>query len=253
MVHSLQSKPAASHFSSTDNGRSEESGAAGAVHQAYRGVRRLCKYRYWTIIKKITSNEHYILFNYDYDDLYDGAIRDDLTILLPNDVLDIANQEMFINEVNIEFLNSALLYNNAEYNFILKPLVLGVENNKSYNESVSPSISSGNVVLNNDIFISGTEISKPGNYELTINGINNYSEIYNFTIVSNMTGITNNHTYLEPVTVSFSGEGYLNNQFIDSPAEVSETGEYILKIKGENNVPKPKVKPCNKPCKRLCA
>ena len=45
-----------------------------------------------TIIKKITSNEHYILFNYDYDDLYDGAIRDDLTILLPNDVLDIANQ-----------------------------------------------------------------------------------------------------------------------------------------------------------------
>ena len=208
-----------------------------------------------SIIMEITSNDNYILFNYDYDDVYDGAIRDDLSILLPSDIVEIAEQEIFFGDVMIEFLNQASLNNeivengvyidypgnyqlqhsNAEYNFIVKPYVLGIENNKSYNESVTPTISSGNVMLNNDVYISGTEISAPGNYELTINGINNYLETYDFTIVSNMTGITNNHTYLDPVTISFTGEGYLNNQFIDSPVDVYETGEYILKIKGENN------------------
>ena len=208
-----------------------------------------------TSIKKITSNERFILFNYEYDNLYNGAIRDDLSIMLPTDIIDIANQEIFINEVTIDFLNTAtlnneivengvylnypgnyqLLHNNSEYNFVIKPIVLGIEDNQTYFEGISPTISSGNIMLNNDLFISGTEISTPGNYELIITGLNGYQELYNFTIVSNMEGITNNHTYQDPLIISFNGEGYLNNQFITSPIEVSEVGEYILKIKGENN------------------
>ncbi len=208
-----------------------------------------------TEIKEITSNERYILFNYEYDDLYNGAIRNDLSILLPTDIVNISNQEIFINEINIEFLNSALLnneivkngvflnypgnyklvYNNSEYNFVLKPVITGIEDNKFYNTGLTPIISGGNIMLNNDVYISGTEINEPGNYELSISGINDYIETYNFTITSNMTGVTNNHTYIEPVSISFNGEGYLNNQFINSPIEVYETGEYVLKIKGDNN------------------
>lgn len=208
-----------------------------------------------TNITKITSNERYVLFNYEYDELYNGAIREDLSILLPNELINITNQEIFINEVTIEFVNTALLnneivengvyldypgnykleYNNSEYNFVIKPTIKGIEDNKIYSSSITPIISSGNVMLNNDIFISGTEISSPGNYELTITGLNQYTQTMNFTIISNMTGITNNHTYKDPVLITFNGEGYLNNKYVTSPIDVSETGEYVLKIKGENN------------------
>ena len=206
-------------------------------------------------IKKITSNDKYILLNYEYDNDYNCAIRDDLSILLPTDIIDIENNQVFIDEVSIEFLNRALLndkivsngvtidypgnyklvHNNFEYNFVVKPKVSGVVDNIITNEGVSPVISAGNIMLNNDIFVSDTEINYPGNYTLSIKGINNYFDNYNFTITSDMEGITNNHIYYEDVTVTFNGEGYLNNQFIESPIEVSEAGEYILKIKGENN------------------
>jgi len=208
-----------------------------------------------TNIKKITSNDNYVLLNYEYDNYYDCAIRDNLTLLLPTDIIDIYNNEEFVNEVSIEFLNSALLnneivkngiivdypgnykltYNNAEYNFIINPTISGIEDNKVYNNSVTPIISAGNIMINNDLFISGTEISTPGNYEVVINGINNYIKRYNFTITSNINGIINNHIYEDEVSITFNGEAYLNNQFVESPLEVSEKGEYVLKIKGENN------------------
>ena len=208
-----------------------------------------------TEIKKITSNDNYILFSYEYDDIYEGAIRDDLSILLPTDIIEMSNNQVFYDEVTIEFLNSALLnneivnngvtivypgnyklvYNNSEYNFIVKPTISGVTDNMVYSEELSPKISAGNIMLNNDLYISESVISNPGNYELAIIGINNYIEKLNFTITSNMEGIINNHTYLDPVFITFNGEGYLNNQFVESPIEVSDSGEYVLKIIGENN------------------
>jgi len=208
-----------------------------------------------TNIKKITSNQDYILLNYEYDNLYDCAIRDDLSLLLETDMINISNNEEFTSEVIIEFLNSALLnneivengitinypgnykliYKSFEYNFVVNPIVSGIEDNKVYTSKVTPVVSAGNVMLNNDLFISGTEISLPGNYELTITGINNYLETYNFTITSDLDGVTNNHTYLDSILLTFKGEGYLNNQFVESPMEVSKSGDYILKIKGENN------------------
>ena len=206
-------------------------------------------------IKKLSSDNSYIYFNYDFDYLVDGAIRDDLTILFPDELIDITNNEVFIESVNIEFLNQGILngettsnsifidypgnykflYMNAEYNFVVKPTISGIEDNMIYTSSVTPIISSGNVLVNNDAYISGTVIDEPGNYELTVNGVNGYIETYTFTITSDMEGIINNHTYLESLEVTFNGEGYLNNQFVSSPLEVNNIGDYILKIRGENN------------------
>jgi len=208
-----------------------------------------------TEIEKITYNDRYILLDYERDYIIDIALRNDLSYLLPSDIIDIYDNEIFINEVQIEFLNDAFLngelvqngiiinypgnytlnHNLSQYNFVVEPLISGFEDNQVYNTSVTPYISSGNVILNNDIFVVGTEISKPGNYELSINGINDYLESYNFTITSNMEGITNNQIYNDTVEISFNGEGYLNNQFVTSPLLVAEEGDYILKISGENN------------------
>jgi len=208
-----------------------------------------------TEIEKITSNEKYVLLDYERDYLVDVGIKSDLSFLLPSDRINIEDEEIFVDEIHIDFLNDAFLngelvqngltlsypgnyklsHNLSEYNFSLRPLILGFEDNNVYNDSVTPYISSGNIILNNDIFISGTIIDKPGNYELSIDGINDYLETYNFTITSNMNGIINNQIYNDTVEISFKGEGYLNNQFVTSPLLVSEEGEYILKISGENN------------------
>ncbi len=206
-------------------------------------------------IKEISSDENYLLLNYEYDDDYDCALREDLSLLNANEILNLTNNAEFENEVTIEFLNEGLLnnelvengitvnypgnykliYNQAEYNFVVNPVVSGVEDNKTYTEEVTPVVSSGNVMLNDDLFISGTTITTPGNYELIITGVNGYQKIYNFTITSDLNGITNNHVYLDSVFLTFNGEAYLNNQFVESPVELNEDGEYVLKIKGENN------------------
>ena len=50
-----------------------------------------------------------------------------------------------------------------------------------------------------------------------------------------MEGIVNDHTYFEPVEILFNGEGFLNNQLVTSPLIVTDAGEYILKLRGDNN------------------
>jgi hypothetical protein len=205
-------------------------------------------------IYKMDSNDKYILIGYDNSE-YDLAIRSNLSLINKTDLLTITEGQIFIESVIIEFINGATLnsnfiengvtiiypgdytlnYNNRIYNFTVVPVITGVIDNEIYNESIMPSISGGNIILNNDIYISDTEISNPGNYDFIVNGANNYVESLSFTITSNLDGIINNNSYLDPVTLDFNGDGYLNSQFIESPYEVIETGDYILKIRGENN------------------
>jgi hypothetical protein len=205
-------------------------------------------------IYKTEVNDTYILVGYNKEE-YDLGIRSDLTLIQKNDILPINEGEIYTDPVTIEFINGATLnndyiengttvsypgnytlnYNNKIYNFSIKPVISGVMNGEIYNESVFPNISGGNIILNNDVYVLGTEINNPGNYELTINGANNYSDTVKFTITSNLKGVINNNIYLEPVNISFNGDGYLNDNYIQSPYEVTESGEYILKVKGANN------------------
>lgn len=205
-------------------------------------------------IYKTQTNDSYILIGFNREE-YDLGIRSDLSLIQKNDLLSINEGQIFTEAVTIEFINGATLnndfiengvtvsypgnytlnYNNKIYNFTIKPVISGVLNDEIYNEPITPEISGGNIILNNDIYVSNTKINKPGNYELIINGANNYIDSLKFTITSNLEGVVNNNTYLEPVNISFNGDGYLNNNFIQSPYDVTESGEYILKIKGENN------------------
>lgn len=205
-------------------------------------------------ISKISSNELYILIGYSNPE-YDLGLKSDLSSIKKNDLLNIKEGEIFTESVSIDFINGAILnndyvengttitypgnytlnYNNMIYNFTVIPVINGVTSDKIYNQSIRPEFSGGNIILNNDVYISNTEISKPGNYEFIINGANNYTDKLSFTITSNLEGIINNSSYKEPVNISFKGDGYLNNQFIESPYEVTESGEYVLKIRGENN------------------
>lgn len=206
-------------------------------------------------IKKIAQNEFYIMIGFNDNILFNLAIRSDLSIFESGDDLLLDESEIYYDYKLIEFLNSASLntefiengilleypgiyhfvYQNKSYNFTIKPTILGIVNDYVYNSSVTPTIDSGNIFLNNDLFISGTTIKNPGLYDLTVIGTNGYQEEINFTITSGITGVINNHIYNDSITIEFNGDGYLNNQLVESPCEISETGEYILKIQGANN------------------
>lgn len=200
-------------------------------------------------------NDNLYLYNLDYDDDYEGAITSDLQNLLKTDELHITKDEVFNDTQTILFINEAilndevvsngtyieypgiynLLYNGQRYNFTVKPVITGIENLGVYSTPVTPFISNGNTYLNNDIYISGTEITKPGSYKLKVIGVGEYKKEVEFTITSNIEGVLHNQTYTDNVDITFNGDGYLNNTFIQSPYTISGDGDYILKIQGAGN------------------
>lgn len=200
------------------------------------------------------ENDMYF-FKYDGKTSYDGAITKNLEYLYPQNPLSIETNQVFMDSVTITFVNDAvlnnervfngitvdypgyyeLLYNDFTYSFTVDVTVQNIEDNGVYNHSVSPIFEVGNAYLNNDIYLSGQPIEKPGNYTLDFIGLNGYTKTYEFTITSNMNGILDNQVYTEPLDISFLGDGYLNNTFVQSPVTIQDEGEYMLKIKGEGN------------------
>jgi hypothetical protein len=195
-----------------------------------------------------------LLFNFNYDSMYDLGITTNLELIYPNTPLAIEPDQQFIDQVTIPFLNRAFLndrevfhgvhittpgyyelkYDGYTYLFEVVPSISGVQDGGVYDEPITPIISSGRVYLDHDLFVSGTTISEPGEYQLVIQGQGGYQEQVSFTITTNIEGITHNNTYEQPVELSFNGTGYLNNGYITSPYIVEEPGEYMLRIEGEN-------------------
>ncbi len=203
----------------------------------------------------VSSTDQLYLYSFNEDNIWEGAFTSDLNIITIDESLDIPTGSVYHDEITILFLNDAILnnqivsngvtidypgnyeltYYDFTYKFIVVPTLTGIEDDAVYNQPVSANITAGNVYLNNDLYVSGTVIDKPGNYQLQIIGSNNYVEEYNFTITSNISGVLHNQTYNDPVEIEFEGKGYLNNTYIESPHTVVDEGEYILRIQGENN------------------
>jgi hypothetical protein len=217
----------------------------------------------FNLLNSLTNTDEYYrtlvteslyVYTLDVSPPYEGGITSNLEMVYRFDTLDIPTDQIFLGEVDIPFVNQGvlngeikehgvsvkypgnyeLLYNDYLYRFSVDPIVSGVSHKAVYTEQVTPIISAGNVYLNNDLFVSGTTISRPGNYQLSIIGINNYRKTIDFTITSNMSGVMNNQVYQNEVELQFEGDGYLNNLYIESPYIVQDPGEYLFKIKGEN-------------------
>jgi len=150
-----------------------------------------------------------------------------------NDV--ILNDELLTSNTCIDTIGSHYLrYNDNTINFYIEPLIEGVEEGHIYYEPVMISYNGGYATLNDDGYTSHQEIIDIGYYRFVIEGVNGYKKELNFEIGAVVEGITNNTVYEEGVTVHFTGQGYLNNQYVKSPVIVEHDGEYILKIKGQD-------------------
>ncbi len=213
---------------------------------------KIDEYRDYETYYKIDSNNQMILLSNSFEEPYDKGITSDLQVIEPNTFLHLENNMVYGDELDIKFLNEAILngaiikngviirypgnyfleYNNFTYTFAVAPQITGVVDGEIYHDSVTPVVSLGNVFLNDDVFISGTTITAPGNYTLKVVGNNDYVHEINFQITSDISGVLHNQVYEGTVDFSFNGDGYLNNVHIESPYEIEEEGEYVLKING---------------------
>jgi hypothetical protein len=205
-------------------------------------------------IQSMATTDRLLLLEYDYDNFYDVAITSTLNTIRPSDPLDIETDEDITERIYIPFVNEAtlndqvvrngvmidypghyrLIYDGFVYRFTVHPRVEGVVDGGVYNEPLTPIVSTAQLTLNGDPHVSGTVISEPGTYDLTVRGLGGYEWTISFTITSNLSGVRHNGSYTDAVQLSFSGTGYLNNGLIPSPFTVEEPGEYILTIQGVN-------------------
>lgn len=201
------------------------------------------------------ASREMLLMDKEGDGVYDQAILQTGELIDTAQPLPIEPHEVFQKEVYIPFINEALVngdsyyngvfinfpglytltYEDVDYSFQVESQVIGVADGAIYNEPVTPYVSNGQVYLNDDLYISGTPIIQPGDYTITVLGVGDYRKDVSFRITSALDGIYDNQTYQQDVSFTFNGTGYLNNTFITSPYEVTDPGDYILKIEGENN------------------
>ncbi|MFU8785955.1 MAG: hypothetical protein ACNA7U_01810 [Candidatus Izemoplasmataceae bacterium] len=181
-------------------------------------------------------------FNNNLEVLYDGIVYGvvnygvyygEVTITLLNG--GIVNQEKITHQKTLDYPGYyQILYKNQIVTFTIHPIISGISANQITNDSVAIDINRGHSYLNNDVYISGTLITQAGHYELIVEGFNGYHQIIPFTIASNLKGIYNEQVYFEEKTITFNGVGYLNNRFIESGYQITESGHYTLTIYGEN-------------------
>jgi len=193
-----------------------------------------------------------LLLSYNYDNVFDIGVTSSGEVIYPNKVLDI--QYTYFGTMEIQFVNEAILngesvyngltidypgtykleYNDDVFDFQVHPIITGITNDGVYNEPQLIYYSDGNAILNDELYVSGTSIEKPGKYTFIVRGINDYSTVIDFTITASVEGVVNGHSYTDDLIVEFNGEGYLNNNYVSSPLAISDVGDYILKIRGEN-------------------
>lgn len=203
----------------------------------------------------VIATDQLLLYNTNYDEEYDGGFTSNLEHILPNDALLIGTDEVFEDQVYIPFINEAILngevvqngvlidypgyytleYQDHTYNFSVSAKVIGIEDGGIYQEEVQLLFDAGKAYLNDDLVASGEVIDEPGLYNLRIEGLGGYMDEYSFTIDAHVEGVMNNQDYTDEVTVDFNGTGYLNDTYITPPYTVTEPGEYVLTITGEND------------------
>jgi len=135
----------------------------------------------------------------------------------------------------IDYPGHYVIDNGGKSLFIdIEPIIKGVENDAVYLEEISIEISKGHSFLNYDLYLSGKPITMPGYYELRVEGVNGYEKRIGFTLESAVSGIEDDAFYQEPRTISFIGDGFLNNHQVSSGIEINQSGVYRFEIEGEN-------------------
>ena len=119
-------------------------------------------------------------------------------------------------------------------NFTIETTIIGIEDGKTYYETLYPDVNGENMTLNGVVW-NNEPIENCGNYTLVITGTNGYRKTVTFVIETVVTDLTNCETYEEEVTPSFTkGTATLNGEPYVSGTTIYMPGLNTLVITGEN-------------------
>lgn len=200
---------------------------------------------------EVTDAGYHVRFKYDSHSLI--FITKEGLFLTGPDLIGVSNKESYTDSVQLLFAGEATLnrmtikapyevYSPGNYTlihekvytrFTIHPSVSGVEAHTLYTQPVRIEYDLGQAYLNHEPYASNESIEKPGNYVFGMYKDDYIFEIP-FTLTANVRGIKHLESYDHPVSIQFLGEGYLNNQFIQSGHSISEPGRYTLKVFGVN-------------------
>ncbi len=169
--------------------------------------------------------------------LEDSGVYDNfVTPHIPNAQLFLDN-ENYLSGTEINTIGEHLLTvvgNNYinHYHFTVEPVVNGAEDGKEYFSPIAPNFSGGTLTLNGEEYISGSIISKIGNYSLIISGVNGYIKSINFKISPTIKD-------LDIITGTFSPNINANSMTLNDQVyqneEISQIGNYVLIVNGVGN------------------
>jgi hypothetical protein len=206
-------------------------------------------------IISIEQDHNRLMINDDYEQGSNFALYGDLSTLYPDD--EIAVKDVYEGEAEILFLNEAMI-NDLVYEhsamidypgyytfendhqtstFEVQPSI-NIIDGMVYVEPVEINLMSGQLFIDGVISPNQTTISSYGLHNLTINGINGYTKTLSFVIDYDVTGVQTNQIYTSDLHITFEGIGYLNHNFVTSPLDISDPGEYILEVVGTNDYTK---------------
>ncbi len=158
----------------------------------------------------------------------------DSVIIYFNDVL-YFNDTPYVKPITFNHPgNYAFEFNAQAYQITLHPFTTGVYENMVTNQPVSIDFDVGMPFLNGKPYAPNEIIEYPGNYQLIFENTN-YRYAIPFTITSQLQGVFDRQTYHDSRKIIFQGEGYLNNQYIESGMVINESGKYTLQIFGHND------------------
>ncbi|MDR1093665.1 MAG: DUF5011 domain-containing protein, partial [Clostridiales bacterium] len=123
--------------------------------------------------------------------------------------------------------------------FTVLPNISGVADNGMYTAAVTPIIyNAASLALNGSTYTSGTQIVNFGYHTLVITGAGGYTQTLYFTVLPNISGVTDDTEYIAAVTpvvananantqsLTLNGKGY------ESGTAISGAGNYTLVITG---------------------
>jgi len=127
----------------------------------------------------------------------------------------------------------ALSGEETTYPITIKEIVNGLDKTEYLNETIVIESGYDRLTLNGEEYITGTKITRIGNYRLDVYGTNGYHNVYNFTNYHKAPFEPNKEYLGSTAIVVENADLFIDNEAYTSSTEYFVTGKHVLTIKGE--------------------
>ena len=134
--------------------------------------------------------------------------------------------------LTVEGINGYL----CSFAFTLKPFITGIQEGGVYTGGLYIRIEGASLFLNDAPYTPSSLIARPGRYELSIRGSNDYQDTLHFVINPSITNLSNGDVVHSPYILNFIGEAVLNGEVIEPGTTLTEPGDYTLQLLFEEEV-----------------